>query len=344
MQWLTLLSVPVALLACWLYLVQIQDRVFPRLQGKRICLLIAHPDDEAMFFAPTVLALTHARAGNHVQILCLSSGDAYGIGELRKRELSKSGALLGLQRDADISVLEDARFPDSKAAAWDADRIADVLSRAFVRPQGAAAGNDLHPASPPAPGSAAAAAGAATTAAAAVAPSSADDGHAPIAIDVLITFDRHGVSEHPNHCALYHGARRFLERVRRPAGRGLGPSAARPPFAVYTLRSVSTTRKYLTVFDAIGTTLKMLLFEGRTQTPTTTTKQTQTKATKQTQPQTQKQLPSGPLLFISPPADYRIAQRAMTQAHQSQMMWFRWGWIIFGRYMIVNDLDLMEPI
>lgn len=46
----------------------------PTLENKRICLLIAHPDDEAMFFAPTVLALTRPETGNHVKILCLSSG------------------------------------------------------------------------------------------------------------------------------------------------------------------------------------------------------------------------------------------------------------------------------
>lgn len=49
-------------------------RSFPRLYNKRICLLIAHPDDEAMFFAPTVLALTKPEFGNHLKILCLSSG------------------------------------------------------------------------------------------------------------------------------------------------------------------------------------------------------------------------------------------------------------------------------
>lgn len=46
----------------------------PALENKRVCLLIAHPDDEAMFFAPTVLALTRPETGNHVKILCLSSG------------------------------------------------------------------------------------------------------------------------------------------------------------------------------------------------------------------------------------------------------------------------------
>lgn len=44
------------------------------LRNKRILLLIAHPDDEAMFFAPTLLALTRPQLGNHVTILCLSSG------------------------------------------------------------------------------------------------------------------------------------------------------------------------------------------------------------------------------------------------------------------------------
>lgn len=47
---------------------------FPKLRNKRICLLIAHPDDEAMFFSPTVLALTRPELGNHLKILCLSTG------------------------------------------------------------------------------------------------------------------------------------------------------------------------------------------------------------------------------------------------------------------------------
>jgi N-acetylglucosaminylphosphatidylinositol deacetylase len=44
------------------------------IKNKRVCLLIAHPDDEAMFFSPTVLALTRPENGNHVKILCLSTG------------------------------------------------------------------------------------------------------------------------------------------------------------------------------------------------------------------------------------------------------------------------------
>lgn len=40
--------------------------------GSRALLVIAHPDDEAMFFAPTVLGL--ARLGLRVFLLCFSAG------------------------------------------------------------------------------------------------------------------------------------------------------------------------------------------------------------------------------------------------------------------------------
>lgn len=34
------------------------------------------------------------------------------------------------------------------------------------------------------------------------------------------------------------------------------------------------------------------------------------------------------------------ARDAMTNAHVSQMVWFRYGWITFSRYMFMNDLRL----
>lgn len=58
----------------YMYTVSVVQSRFPAVRNKRICLLIAHPDDEAMFFAPTVLALTRPETGNHVKILCLSTG------------------------------------------------------------------------------------------------------------------------------------------------------------------------------------------------------------------------------------------------------------------------------
>ena len=61
-----------------------------------------------MFFAPTLLALTRPELGNHLKILCLSSGNADGLGETRKKELIKSGMMLGLRNEDDVLVIEDS--------------------------------------------------------------------------------------------------------------------------------------------------------------------------------------------------------------------------------------------
>lgn len=68
------LAIPILLTTAWLYTAQMTRSSLPTLRNKRICLLIAHPDDEAMFFSPTLLALTVPELGNHLKILCLSSG------------------------------------------------------------------------------------------------------------------------------------------------------------------------------------------------------------------------------------------------------------------------------
>ncbi|KAJ5046824.1 uncharacterized protein L3040_004049 [Drepanopeziza brunnea f. sp. 'multigermtubi'] len=279
MQWFTVFAIPLVLISAWLYTVSIARARFPKLRNKRICLLIAHPDDEAMFFAPTLLALTNPELGNHVKILCLSSGDADGLGETRKKELVKSGVSLGLRKEDDVFVVESPEFPDSITTAWDKQKIANLLSSAF-------APNLSNP----------------------MKNKSVD---APTAtIDVLITFDASGVSSHPNHISLFHGARHFIASLihNRP---GWGC-----PVDLYTLSSVSLARKYTSFFDSI---ISMLLIAV---------------SNKQ-----MKEHPS-PLLFLSGISEVRTAQGAMTTAHKSQMRWFRWGWIGLSRYMVVNDLWL----
>lgn len=73
------------------------------LTSVRFCLLVtAHPDDECMFFAPTLLSLK--RAGVRVSLLCLSEGNCDGLGGIRKEELKQSALLLGIPTDR-VSVL-----------------------------------------------------------------------------------------------------------------------------------------------------------------------------------------------------------------------------------------------
>ncbi|KAL0262867.1 N-acetylglucosaminyl-phosphatidylinositol de-N-acetylase [Diplodia seriata] len=275
MSWLTWAAFPILAAALWIYTVQM-SRSLPTLEGKRIALLIAHPDDEAMFFAPTIQALTRPELGNHLKILCLSSGDADGLGETRKQELLKSGMLLGLRSEDDMLVIEDSNFPDSMTATWSPKHLSALLAKAF------APNISTTPAT-----------------------------RAPEAtVDAIVTFDAGGVSNHPNHRSLYHGAHAFLrELMRRHAGWDC-------PVKLYTLTSVNIARKYVSVLDAPLTVLSVLL---------------------QWRKKEAGSFPS-PLMFVSGVRQVRTAQAAMVEAHKSQMVWFRWGWIGIGRYMVMNDL------
>ena len=127
-------------------------------------------------------------------------------------------------------------------------------------------------------------------------------------IDAIITFDAEGVSSHPNHKSLYHGAHTFLKAFMHKH------SDWECPVKLYTLTTTSIARKYLSMLDAPATIIGAMVKK--------------------------KELGSfpSPLLFASSPAGYRVAQKAMTTAHESQMRWFRWGWITFSRYMVLNDL------
>lgn len=143
-----------------------------------------------------------------------------------------------------------------------------------------------------------------------------EDG-APVAtIDILITFDRQGISGHPNHISLYHGALTWLKEMMN------GKSAWEQPVTLYTLSSTNILRKYISALDAPLTLIKCV-FGGNWAVR-------DYKTERGTGPRS--------LMYMSDIGAYRQAQRAMTKAHKSQMRWFRWGWIGIGRYMVINDL------
>uniref|UniRef100_H0WV61 N-acetylglucosaminyl-phosphatidylinositol de-N-acetylase n=1 Tax=Otolemur garnettii TaxID=30611 RepID=H0WV61_OTOGA len=92
--------------------------------GGRTLLVIAHPDDEAMFFAPTVLGL--ARLGHRVSLLCFSAGNYYNQGEIRKKELLQSCDVLGIPPSS-VMIIDNRDFPDDPGVQWDTERVASVL-------------------------------------------------------------------------------------------------------------------------------------------------------------------------------------------------------------------------
>ncbi|KAM6372800.1 N-acetylglucosaminyl-phosphatidylinositol de-N-acetylase isoform 3-T4 [Pluvialis apricaria] len=87
-----------------------------RMDGVRALLVTAHPDDEAMFFAPTVLGL--GRAGARPAVLCCSAGNYYNQGEIRKKELEQSCFLLGVPA-SNVTVIDHRDLPDNPAVEWD---------------------------------------------------------------------------------------------------------------------------------------------------------------------------------------------------------------------------------
>lgn len=215
-----------------------------------------------------------------------TAGDADGLGETRKKELVKSGMALGLRKEDDVFVVESPDFPDSMNTTWDSTKIATLLSSAFaphLAPFKSASPPNGHPDRPTAN------------------------------IDVLLTFDKGGVSGHPNHASLYHGARSFVANLVK------GKDGWRPPVDLYTLTSVSFLRKYTSCFDITATLASWAFSAGFKD----------------------KKRP-GALVYMNGLGEGGLttAWKAMTTAHKSQMVWFRYGWIALSRYMVMNDLRL----
>lgn len=284
----------------------------PTLRNKSIVLLIGHPDDEAMFFGPTVLALTLPRNNNHVRIVCLSTGNAVGQGEIRRGELLRSARRLGIRSDEDVYIADDPRFQDGGENDWRPDDIAHFLVQRFAEQA-----------------SSKSAISATTTSSISFQnPISSKDTPSPADTipDVILTFDPQGISLHPNHCACHTGATHFI-RHHCPKS---SQQQYQPSFpTLYTLTSIPLLRKYLSILDTPLTILTKL-------TNTTT-------ATTSSRPQRTSEEPTADrVIFISGFLDYARTFGAMVFAHKTQMLWFRWGWILLGRYMVVNDLRREE--
>jgi N-acetylglucosaminylphosphatidylinositol deacetylase len=125
-------------------------------------------------------------------------------------------------------------------------------------------------------------------------------------VDVIITFDQSGVSYHPNHRSLYYGSRSFIKSLMQ--------GGESEPVQLYTLASVNVLRKYMSILDGPASVLTAVF----------------SKRERGSNP--------SPLFIVSGLGEYRKAQLAMTTAHKSQMVWFRWFWITLSRYMMINVL------
>lgn len=104
-----------------------------------VLLVTAHPDDECMFFAPTILGL-HA-ANVTVSVLSLSRGNADGLGETREAEYMQSLDVLGIPKSRRFIIEHSCVYrcgcqptltthsdlQDDITKLWDPEVVSDVL-------------------------------------------------------------------------------------------------------------------------------------------------------------------------------------------------------------------------
>ncbi|EFC45500.1 predicted protein [Naegleria gruberi] len=171
---------------------------------KKVALVIAHPDDEAMFFSPMLLSLVEQQVS--VSILCLSNGNFDGLGEKRVKELELSCSSMGLncnnakvvkELQDDLSgslvIVDNDQLLDGMNNKWSDELISNFVAK-FVEQNG---------------------------------------------ITTLLTFDKDGISSHPNHIDVFRGVSYFSDRCKRE----------QTSIDIFTLESVNLLRKYLGIIE-----------------------------------------------------------------------------------------------
>ncbi|KAJ7176658.1 LmbE-like protein [Mycena filopes] len=253
-----------------------------------ILLLTAHPDDECMFFAPTILALaalqqpaiSSRNPRSSLYSMCLSVGNADGLGAIRKYELESSLDLLGIDTDKRLLV-DHPDLQDNFTAQWDAQIIASVLKPYILENR----------------------------------------------INTILTFDSQGISGHPNHKALPFGVQRLMSSLKE--------------VRLYTLTTTPLPMKYIGILAPslakFGRYANDLLHFLEVQlTPLMAALGLSTTPKTSIPPAT---MP----IFVSGINEYWVALQAM-RAHPSQLEWFRWLYVMFSRYMWVNEWNEVKAV
>ncbi|XP_023012641.1 phosphatidylinositol glycan anchor biosynthesis class L [Leptinotarsa decemlineata] len=95
--------------------------------SRRVLFVTAHPDDECMFFGPTILHFTRKK-DCIVYLICLSTGKNYGMSSIRKKELYRSCEILGID-SSNIFIHDHTLLPDAMDVRWPTELISEIVSR-----------------------------------------------------------------------------------------------------------------------------------------------------------------------------------------------------------------------
>ena len=70
----------------------------------KILLVVSHPDDESMFFMPTIEALIRNYKSEQIFVLCLSNGGYDGLGNIRTLEMFEAMESVGVHSNNIIVI------------------------------------------------------------------------------------------------------------------------------------------------------------------------------------------------------------------------------------------------
>ncbi|KAI9481574.1 MAG: phosphatidylinositol glycan [Benjaminiella poitrasii] len=90
-----------------------------------VLILTAHPDDECMFFGPTITSI-RTMTKSRVHVLCLSIGNADGLGDIRKKELVKSCQTFGIQT-SHVKPMNNPELQDGMQNQWNPSLISEII-------------------------------------------------------------------------------------------------------------------------------------------------------------------------------------------------------------------------
>lgn len=97
----------------------------------RALLVIAHPDDEVMFFSTFLHHASSSASSDALHVLCLSTGNDEGLGKTRQDELHKSCHLFGIP-SKNIVIIDHPNLQDGMKNDWPTQLIQDVVSAAIT--------------------------------------------------------------------------------------------------------------------------------------------------------------------------------------------------------------------
>lgn len=99
------------------------------LHKRNVLLVVAHPDDESMFFCPTINYLTSR--GHNLHVLCMSTGNADGMGNIRENELYRACAILKVPSQQ-VKILDHPDLQDGFGKVWDSNVLAKIIEGEIV--------------------------------------------------------------------------------------------------------------------------------------------------------------------------------------------------------------------